>query len=89
MADGHKTMNARHIDIPLGRHPMGYADELRRVIHRWRHREWSGLRRKAREPGALDQSDPESEIPIQRDNEPTSLFVLRCVDYIANITSSG
>lgn len=28
---------------------MGYADELRRVIHRWRLREWSGLRRKARE----------------------------------------
>lgn len=40
---------AQHVDAPLGRPPMGYADELRRVIRNWRRREWGLLRRKARE----------------------------------------
>ena len=37
--------------------------------------------------GALDDADPEYGIPAQRDNEPTSLFVRRCVDYLASITT--
>lgn len=41
------------------------------------------------QPGALGHGDPEYKIPIQRDNEPTSLFVRRCVDYIESITGLG
>lgn len=41
------------------------------------------------QPGALGPDDPEHKIPMQRDNEPTSLFVRRCVDYIESITGAS
>jgi len=38
------------------------------------------------QPSALSADDPEHKLPTQRDNEPTSLFVRRCVEYIESIT---
>lgn len=43
----------------------------------------------ARRDGALDADDPERGVPAQRDNEPTSLFVRRCIDYIESVTTKG
>lgn len=40
----------------------------------------------AQQSRAHEASDPQHQIPVQRDKEPTSLFVRRCADYINSIT---
>ncbi len=40
----------------------------------------------AQQSRAHEAADPQHQIPVQRDKEPTSLFVHRCADYINSIT---
>lgn len=40
----------------------------------------------AQQSRAIDSSDPQRLVPVQRDREPTSMFVRRCADYINSIT---
>lgn len=62
----------------------GCPDDARDLRHGTAYSSWV-----ARKEGALDADDPEHGVPAQRDNEPTSLFVHRCVDYIESITTKG